>query len=130
MSATPQKRILVVEDDPSTAKMMGMQLHQVGFDVHLEDSGVSALSYAVEHKPDLVVLDVKLPDMNGYEVCKELRQQTNPWVPPILMLTGMDQPIDQLRGFAHGADAYVTKPYDSDELVKTIKLLLGELALD
>jgi len=88
--------------------------------------GAAALSFAADHPLDLVILDLKLPDINGYEVAKELRKLYHPWVLPLIMLTGMDRPADQLRGFANGADAYLTKPYEPDELMRTIALLLGE----
>ena len=129
MTIAHRKRILVVEDDERLATVLSTQLQLAGYDVHAEGSGTRALGDAAEHRPDLVLLDLRLPDMGGYEVCKALRKLYTRWDMPILMLTGMDRPIDQLRGFAHGADAYMTKPYDSTELVKTITLLLGEAAL-
>ena len=118
--------ILIIEDDGDMAKMLQRRLQSVGFGVHTEDRGETALSYASEHQPDLVILDLNLPDMSGYAVCKALRKLYDAWTPPILMLTGMSEPVDKLRGFAHGADAYLTKPYEPTELVKTISTLLGE----
>ncbi len=123
---TQQNRILVVEDDEDTALLLRKRLEAAGFDdVQTVASGSTALSWAAEHQPSLVILDVGLPDLNGYQVCQELRKLYNPWFLPILMLTGRDKPVDQLRGFAHGADAYLTKPYSSPELLKTIEFLLG-----
>ena len=121
-----RKRILIVEDDLALAHLLKLKLESEGFEVWLKNQGGPALSYAAEHPLDLVILDLKLPDVNGYEVAKELRKIYHPWVLPILMLTGMDKPVDQLRGFAHGADAYLTKPYEPDELMKTIALLIGQ----
>ena len=118
--------ILIVEDDAEMTQVLEMRLRSVGFEVHAEDRGKTALSYASEHQPDLVILDLKLPDMSGYEVCKALRKLHDTWSPPILMLTGMSEPVDKLRGFAYGADAYLTKPYEPTELVKTVSALLGE----
>ncbi len=123
-----RKRVLIVEDDEPLAHLLQLKLESEGFDVWTETRGTTALSYAAEHPLDLVILDLKLPDINGYEVAKELRKLYHPWVLPLLMLTGMDKPADQLRGFAHGADAYLTKPYEPDELSRTIALLLGEAA--
>ena len=119
--------ILVVEDEAALAQLLKWQLESGEFDVHVAHAGGAALQYAAEHRPDLVMLDLRLPDMHGYQVCRELRRLYHPWVVPILMLTGMDKPIDQLRGFAYGADAYMTKPYEPSELFKTISLLLGEM---
>lgn len=126
MALTSRKRILIVEDDQPLAELLALQLEEEGFDAHWESRGKAALKFASDHQLDLVILDLRLPDMSGYEVAKQLRQLYHPWILPLLMLTGMDKPVDQLRGFAHGADAYLTKPYNSDELMKTISLLLGE----
>lgn len=124
-----QKRILIVEDDEPLAHLMKMKLESDGgFEVHVETRGHSALSYAAGHPLDLVILDLRLPDVSGYDVAKQLRKLYHPWVLPVLMLTGLDKPIDQLRGFAFGADAYLTKPYEPDELMRTIQLLCGESA--
>ena len=128
MTVAPKERMLVIEDDVALAKFLKTLLESFSYHVHVEGSGAPALHDAAEHRPDLVILDLKLPDIDGYEVCRQLRKLYNKWDVPILMLTGMDQPIDQLRGFAHGADAYLTKPCEPHELLKTIARLLGETA--
>ena len=119
-------RILVVEDEKTEARLLQLNLESAGFAVHTEGTGGAALRYAAEHPLDLVILDLKLPDISGYEVCRQLRK-TRPEGVLTLMLTGLVQPIDQLRGFAFGADAYLTKPCSITELMKTIFTLLGEL---
>ena len=129
MSATPRQRILVVEDDHAMSRLLKSLLELSGYEVHVEDSGAAGLNYAAEKQPDLVILDLRLPDINGYEVCRKLRQFSNSWSMPILMFTGMDKPADQLRGFAFGADAYLTKPCHPPDLLRTISLLLGENAV-
>ncbi len=101
-----------------------IQLGHKDFDVQLVHTGTEALNYAASHHVDLVILDLRLPDISGYEVCKEMRRLNHPWVLPILMLTAMDEPLDLLRGFADGADAYLTKPHQPSELLKTVDLLL------
>jgi len=128
MEELRRKQILVVEDEEPLARYLSWELQAAGFDAHLESSGAGALQYAAERRPDLVILDLRLPDVHGYQVCRELRRLYTPWAVPILMLTAMDRPIDQLRGFAYGAEAYLTKPYEPAELLKTISLLLGETA--
>lgn len=128
MSATPRDRILIVEDEAAVAEVLRRRLVSLGFEVHTEATAQRALGYVAEHELDLVILDLRLPDRSGLQVCQELRKRFNRWDLPVLMLTGMDQPIDQLRGFACGADAYLTKPYEPRELIKTIALLLGEAA--
>jgi len=126
MTDRGHRRILVIDDDPKQAKLLSALLGSVGYDVREEGSGTKALTCAAESQPDLVILDLGLPDMSGYEVCRRLRQYLHPWIMPILILSGWDKPSDQLRGFAHGADAYLTKPFDVPELLRTIALLLGE----
>lgn len=125
---TPDLRhhILVIEDDATTAETLKKRLETAGFQVSAVESGKAAMNWAFRQIPDLVILDLRLPDMSGYEVCRHLRKLYNSWTLPILMLTGMNEPVDQLRGFAHGADAYLTKPYDPAELIKTVSVLLGE----
>lgn len=113
-----------MEDDEPLAHLMKMELESQGFEVHTENRGRPAITYAADHPLDLVILDLRLPDTSGLEVAKELRRVYNPWVLPIVMLTALNQPIDQLRGFAHGAAAYLTKPCEAEELLKTIDLLL------
>lgn len=129
MAETTRRQILLVEDDRALADTTKRVLELEGFEVAIESTGMAALARAAEARPDLVILDLRLPDIHGYQVCKELRKLYHYWVVPILMLTAMDQPIDQLRGFAYGADAYLTKPCDAKELLKTIHLLLGELSV-
>ena len=129
MSETQAKRVLIVEDDELCANSLKRLLELEGFDVKAEPRGAVALNSTAEFQPDLVILDLKLPDMHGYQVCQALRRRYHSWVMPIVMFTGLDKPIDQLRGFAHGADAYLTKPCPSSELIKTVKLLLGEMTL-
>ena len=122
-----RRLILVVEDDQLLADSLRRLLETSGYDVHEATCGTSALSYASNHRPDLVILDLRLPDMSGYEVSRELRRMCQPWAVPVVMLTGMDRPIDQLRGFAFGADVYLTKPCEPDELLKTVGTLSGQL---
>ncbi len=129
MSAGEHKAILIVEDEEKMAELLATRFDAMGFQTHAEATGAGALVFAAEHRPDLVILDLRLPDIGGYEVCKQLRKIFHPWEVPILMLTGMDKPIDELRGFAHGADAYLTKPFDQGELTQTVSLLLGEATL-
>ena len=124
MAEAAQKHILIVEDEEAEATLLKLLLESAGFQVHTEAGGKLALGYAFEHRPDLVILDLKLPDMHGYEVCQAMRKLSHPWPVPIVMLTGMERPIDQVRGFAFGADAYLTKPCDSNELLKTIEQLV------
>ena len=125
MRAELRRKILVVEDEEKLARLLEQELTSAGYDVHVELRGQAALQHAAERQPDLVILDLRLPDLSGYQVCKELRRLYSSWAVPVLMLTAMDMPIDQLRGFATGADAYMVKPFEFQDLLETVALLLG-----
>lgn len=122
--AQTSRKILVVEDEEPLARFLKWELESAGFQVQTALRGKEGLRCAAEQRPDLVVLDLRLPDMHGYDVCRELRRLYHPWALPVLMLTAMDRPIDQLRGFAFGADAYLVKPYEPTELLQAIETLL------
>ena len=127
MEGAQRKQLLIVEDEVPLARLLKTRLELLGYEVHTETHGKAGLAYAATHQLGLAILDVNLPDINGYEVSRELRKLYHPWVLPVLMLTVRDRPADQLRGFAHGADAYIAKPFDFGELVQTIGLLIGEV---
>ncbi len=118
------KQLLIVEDNAPLAALMAANLKLAGYEAHVETTGRGALRAATLSPPDLVLLDLRLPDISGYDVCKGLRTLYHSWVMPVVMVTGLDQPIDQLRGFAYGADAYLTKPFQLTELLETVALLL------
>ena len=128
METEMKGRILIVEDDDALAQVTRLQLELKGYSVHTESRGAKALSYAADHPVDLVILDLRLPDMSGYDVCKQLRKAQYPWTVPVLMLTALQEPMDQLKGFVHGADAYLTKPCGVGDLMRTVSLLLGEMS--
>lgn len=129
MAGDKRERILVIEDEEQLARFLQSLFESSGYQVHVEPNGTAALKYLAGEQVALVVLDLRLPDMSGYDVCRYLRQSFHSWALPVIMLTGMDRPIDQLRGFAYGADAYLTKPCDPFEILKTAALLLGEASL-
>ena len=126
MDEEPRRRILVVEDEVGIGRLLTAYLESVGFEAHHETHGESALRYVTECRPDLVILDLQLPDIHGYAVCQELRRLYHAWALPIMMLTGMDAGMDKLRGFACGADAYLTKPFEPPELLPTVMRLLDQ----
>jgi DNA-binding response OmpR family regulator len=119
------RRILLVEDDEAAATMLAALLARHGYEVTVESRGTVALAVAAEQPFDLVILDVKLPDIEGYAFARELRKRHSHWAVPILMFTALGRPMDQLRGFACGADAYVAKPCEFSELLKTVEGLCG-----
>lgn len=118
-------KLLIIEDEAPIARLLKTYLTAAGYEVHTEHRGMAALAWLEHERPDLVILDLRLPDMNGLEICRILRQRFHSWSLPIVMLTGMDAPADQLRGYAHGADAYLTKPFEPPALLPTLDVLLG-----
>jgi DNA-binding response OmpR family regulator len=119
--ATAVSNILVVEDEGSIASFVSLYLKNAGFDVRTASTGAEALQLAASQPPTLVVLDLMLPDIDGIEVCKRLRQDSDV---PILMLTARDEDIDKIVGLEVGADDYMTKPFNPRELVARIKSIL------
>jgi two-component system response regulator MprA len=113
--------ILVVDDDPKIRSVLGRGLRFEGYDVQLAADGYEALRLARAMPPDLVVLDVMLPGMDGMEVCRRLRRGTGA---PILMLTARDAVPDRIAGLDSGADDYLIKPFDFDELLARVRALL------
>lgn len=115
---TSPARILVVDDDVAIAEMVQIVLRGKGFDVVTAGDGASALDAFDRVKPDLVLLDLMLPGMDGIEVCRELRRRSGV---PVLMLTARSDTADVVEGLEAGADDYLTKPFEPDELVARIK---------
>ncbi len=114
-------RILIVEDDPRTAASAALYLRHAGYDVVEARDGLSALDVAAAERPDLVVLDLMLPGVDGFEVCRTLRQSGST---PVIMLTARAVEEDKLRGLESGADDYVTKPFSPRELVARVGAVL------
>ena len=123
-SIKTKPRILVVDDEPDALELSEINLRAAGFGVLLADDGADALKQARQKKPDLIVLDVMLPEMDGMEVCKTLRQDPATASIPIIMLTAKAAEIDRVLGLELGADDYLTKPFSPRELVLRIKGLL------
>ena len=121
MSAAPTPTILVVEDESSIASFVSLYLRNAGYAVRTAATGSEALREAAANEPALVVLDLMLPDIDGLEVCKRLRQGSDV---PILMLTARDEDVDKIIGLEVGADDYLTKPFNPRELVARIKSIL------
>jgi two-component system response regulator MtrA len=115
------KHILLVEDDPEVAWLVGQILPADTYRLSHVSSGPAALEHFQSQGADLVILDVRLPGLDGLSVCRELRRQS--WV-PILMLSGQDRPIDKVLGIEIGADDYITKPFHPDELLARVRAQL------
>jgi two-component system OmpR family response regulator len=115
-------RILVVDDEENIAYVVSAALRLNGFEVTTADNGRTALAAARAERPDLIVLDVMLPDLDGFEVCRRLRQDRIDT--PVLFLTARDGTDDRLRGLTIGGDDYVTKPFSVEELVARVRVIL------
>lgn len=111
---------LIVEDHPDQAKMVAQVLRLRDYHPIIADNGQTGLRLVREHRPDVVVLDLMLPDINGFEVCRHLRSDRETMLTPVVMLTALGDAENRMRGFRVGANAYVTKPYGIDELVEAI----------
>lgn len=120
------EKILVVDDEISLQETLTYRLNKEGYTVEVAGDGITGLEMARMSKPDLVILDVMLPGMDGFEVCRILRQETNI---PILMLTARDDEIDRVVGLEIGADDYLPKPFSMRELLSRVKALLRRIRL-
>ena len=126
--AQARPKLLVVEDDPNIVELLSASLRFAGFDVTAATSGAEAVATARESRPDLMVLDVMLPDLDGFEVIRRLREggvRT-----PVVFLTARDATDDKIRGLTLGGDDYVTKPFSLEELTARIRAVLRRSALD
>jgi two-component system alkaline phosphatase synthesis response regulator PhoP len=120
-------RVLVVEDSPDIADLIGHQLQRAGHTVDYVTSGQDVLPQARRQIPDVIVLDLMLPGMDGLLVCQALRQEPKTAAIPIVMLTARGEEADRVRGLELGADDYITKPFSPKELVARIAALLRRL---
>ena len=125
-SVTVSHRILVVEDEPALVDTLEYSLIRQGYEVSVATDGLKALEIARQVMPDLVVLDIMLPNLDGFEVCRILRQETNA---PIIMLTARAEEVDKVVGLEVGADDYLTKPFSMRELIAHVKALLRRVRL-
>ena len=114
-------RILLVDDDPNIRQLVNLYLEKEGFEVSMTDRGDTALDLFRQSPPSLMLLDVMLPGMDGWQVCREVRKTSNL---PIIMLTARDETFDKVLGLELGADDYLIKPFDSKELVARVKAVL------
>ncbi len=114
-------KILVVEDDAKTANLLRLYLEQAGYSVRLTSDGYSGLQMARREQPDLIVLDLMLPEMDGFDICRLLRLETNL---PIVVLTARSTEDDVLRGLDLGADDYIAKPFSPREVVARVRTVL------
>jgi DNA-binding response OmpR family regulator len=123
--AQTDKRILVVDDDPSLTELLEMVLVDAGYQVKIATNGRDAVTQAVGEPPDLVVLDIVMPEMDGWETSEHLLSHERTSQIPIIFLTAKVNPADQLRGWYGGCFAYLTKPFDIQELLEKVEQALA-----
>lgn len=121
MTSNDRVRILVIDDEPKLVRLLRANLESVGYQVMYELTGKRGLAAVDKYAPDLVILDIMLPDEDGYSLCRRIREFSNV---PIIMLSAKANEPDKLDGFQSGADDYVTKPFSSAELIARVKALL------
>lgn len=120
-----KKRVLLIEDDPSSVRLVSYTLEQEGYEVLTATNGLEGLKKVREEAPDLLVLDVMLPGLDGFEVCRRLRADEQTAGLPVLMLSAKAQEIDKTTGLKMGADDYLAKPADPSEIVARVANLLA-----
>jgi DNA-binding response OmpR family regulator len=116
-----QVKVLVIEDDPYICELITLYAEKSGYIVNVANNGMKGLEMFYDNPPDLVILDIMIPEMDGWEVCKEIRRFDKT---PVIMLTGKGENGDKLKGFNLGTDDYLVKPFDPNELMARIKAVL------
>lgn len=125
MSTTLMGTILIVEDTLSEMELISHYLRESGYSVISAVSAREALKIAVEKRPDVIVTDIVMPGMSGFELCRNLKKNPVTERVPVIICTSKNQEIDRLWGMKQGADAYITKPFTREQLVRAIKSVAG-----
>jgi CheY-like chemotaxis protein len=118
-------RILVADDDPVILRLLQVNFNLEGYEVHTATRGEEALEKAKEHLPDIILLDVMMPGVDGWEVCRRLKEDHATAAIPVIFLSARAQDQDRRRGFELGVVAYVTKPFDPGELIEVVQRSLS-----
>lgn len=118
------ERILIVDDEPDIVELLEYNLRQLGYETATARDGASALAEVHRQRPDLILLDLMLPDISGTEVCRRLRKDASTETIPIMMITARGEEIDRVVGFELGADDYITKPFSPREIVLRVQAVL------
>lgn len=119
------KKVLIADDEPNIVRSLQFLMKREGFEVLVAGDGEAALEQIATHRPDLVLLDVMMPKKNGYEVCQLVRANAEWQAIKVILLTAKGRDVDVEKGMAMGADAYVTKPFGTKELVAQVKDILA-----
>jgi len=125
VSKDKMKRILVIDDEEDLVELLDRRLQSAGYEMLQALDGEEGLEVAIEQVPDLIILDISMPKMDGYQVCERIKSNKKLKDVPIIMLTALGAPVDKIVGKALGADAYLTKPFDNKELLNKIEELIA-----
>lgn len=125
MGNSDKKQILVIDDDAMNREVMEAFLSSENYEVLLASNGENGLASATQNIPDAIVLDVRMPDMSGYEVCEQLKNQDSTKAIPVMIVTGFDAKEDFERGKSVGADDFLTRPFDGDDLLTRVRGLVS-----
>lgn len=117
-------RILVIDDDPTITELVSINLEMAGYEISQAEDGIKGQALALQIQPDLIMLDLMLPKVDGFTVCQRLRRDQRTTNIPVLMLTALGQTQDKVDGFNAGADDYLTKPFEIEEMLARVKALL------
>lgn len=120
------KKIMVVDDEPYIARVIKFKLEQEGYTVISANDGQSGLQKIKEEKPDLVLLDVMMPGLSGYEVCQKIKEDADLAGIPVVILTAKGQERDREQGLTMGASDYITKPFSPNRLLELVKNMIGD----
>ncbi len=120
-------KVLIVDDDVNICELLRLYLEKDGFEVVVVNDGQAAISAVAKHKPDIMLLDIMLPKLDGWQVCREIRKTSSV---PIIMITAKGETFDKVLGLELGADDYVVKPFDAKEVVARVKAVLRRSALE
>lgn len=123
-----KRSVLVVDDEPNIVLSLEFLMKQAGFDVRVARDGDAALQAVADQVPDLILLDVMIPGIDGYELCQKMRANPRLQSVKIIMLTAKSREVEREKGFALGADEYITKPFSTRELVERVKRILAAQA--
>ncbi len=124
------KRILVVDDEPDIVALIRLKLMREGFEVLEAHNGEAAIKMVASSKPDLIILDVMMPGMSGWEVNEKLKANPEYWDIPVIMLTALNEFDEQLKSFQAEVRDYITKPFNFDEFIKSVKRVLSEKKIE
>ncbi len=121
-----KKKILVVDDDVAIVKIMSFQLKKKGYDVITASNGRSCIRKAAKEKPDLILLDILMPKLNGFEICSLLKKDKKTKEIPVIMLTALAEEKDLSSGLMEGAVCFISKPFSYNDLLQEVKITLGK----